>query len=451
MPRRSSALAPATAAVTRTAMATWMPRRTGFRMTRPATGSAATRPTEARSGPDVMNRPASGVSPGEDEPCERGGPVDESEPQRVVPEREHRHGEREGQSETVVREARALRPAAASASGQPAGKNGRAAALQAAKSTAAPAGTTCEPQRAGGIARPLRSPAADAAGPERPCGAGRRARARTVAASGRRLSARSTHSTTAGSRSGRMEASDGAPSSIRRAVSSSEPPQNGCRPASASQSSTPTAQTSAAGPGGLAAQPLGRDVRERAGDVADGRQRLVLVHHRQAEVEELHAHVRAVREQDVRGLDVAVDDAVGVRVRQAVEDLRACLDRCLVVQVASRGSPRASVSARDVLVDDVDVAGIASERVRSQAALVPELGGRARLALGAGSGVAVAGDDLQRDVGAALGFHGEPHGARAARAEGSDRPVSPEHERSRGDCCGRPRHQHRPLWPCGGS
>ena len=48
-------------------------------------------------------------------------------------------------------------------------------------------------------------------------------------------------------RSGRTDSSGAAPVSIRRAVSSSEPFQNGCQPASASQSITPTAQTSAAG------------------------------------------------------------------------------------------------------------------------------------------------------------------------------------------------------------
>ncbi len=245
-----------------------------------------------------------------------------------------------------------------------------------------------------------------------------------------------------------MDASDGAPSSIRRAVSSSEPPQNGCRPASASQSSTPTAQTSAAGRAGSPRRRSGEMYARVPGMSPTAVSVSSSCITARPKSKSFTLDVLAVREQDVGGLDVAVHDAVGVRIRQAVEDLGACLDRCLVVQ-AALADGLAQRLAWDVLVDDVDVARIASERMRSQTALVPELGGRARLALGAGSGVAFAGDDLERHLGAARGFHGEPHGARAARAERSDRPVSPEHERSRGDCCGRPRHQHRPLWPCG--
>ena len=197
----------------------------------------------------------------------------------------------------------------------------------------------------------------------------------------------------------------------------------------------------------FAAKALGRDVRERAGDVAYGRERLVLVHHGEAEVEELDARVRAVREEDVRRLHVAVDDAVRVRVRKPVENLRACFEHGSVVEriVANRFAER---PAGNVLVDDVHVARVTGERVSAQAAFVAELRRGACLALGAGSRVAFAGDDLQRHFGAALLLHGQPNRARAPRPEGPDRPVAPEHERSRGDCSGRSRHRHRPLWPC---
>src|SRR5687767_8225645 len=73
-----------------------------------------------------------------------------------------------------------------------------------------------------------------------------RSAAASLAAGGRRAGsrqrARSTTLIRSGGRSGRIVRSDGAPSSILRAVSIGEEAQNGCRPASASQSRTPTAQ-----------------------------------------------------------------------------------------------------------------------------------------------------------------------------------------------------------------
>src|SRR5581483_6157708 len=68
--------------------------------------------------------------------------------------------------------------------------------------------------------------------------------------------------------------------------------------------------------GALAAQALGRDVGEGAGDVPGRGQPLRLAHEREAEVEQLDGDAAAVREEDVRGLDVAVDDAVRVGVRE---------------------------------------------------------------------------------------------------------------------------------------
>ena len=121
----------------------------------------------------------------------------------------------------------------------------------------------------------------------------------------------------------------------------------------------------------LAAQPLGRDVRERARHVADRRQRLGLVELREPEVEQAHRDAVALGQQHVRGLHVAVDDPAPVRMCKAVEDLRRRLDRLAVTQVA--GAHRlAQRAAADVLVGDVDVAGIGAEAVRTQAALVPQ-------------------------------------------------------------------------------
>ena len=60
--------------------------------------------------------------------------------------------------------------------------------------------------------------------------------------------ARSTSSISGAGRSGRAVPSDGGCSWIRFAVSSIEDVQYGWKPARASQSRTPTAQTSASGP-----------------------------------------------------------------------------------------------------------------------------------------------------------------------------------------------------------
>ncbi len=105
---------------------------------------------------------------------------------------------------------------------------------------------------------------------------------------------------------------------------------------------------------GEALQPLRRDVRERARDVAERGQRVELGHLRQPEVEEPHVDDRRLGEQHVRRLDVAVDDSPPVRVRERVGDLAADLERCAVVELtgAERFAHRAS---RHVLVGDVDV------------------------------------------------------------------------------------------------
>ena len=94
---------------------------------------------------------------------------------------------------------------------------------------------------------------------------------------------------------------------------------------------------------------------------------------------------RPVDQQDVRRLDVAVDDAVRVSVREALEHLGGRLERAGVAELA-RPHRLAQRPAGNVLVDDVDVAGVARERVRAQAARVPEPRRRGRLALGPRAG-----------------------------------------------------------------
>ena len=178
---------------------------------------------------------------------------------------------------------------------------------------------------------------------------------------------------------------------------------------------------------GQSLQPLRRDVRERSRDVAERGQRVELGHLRQPEVEEPHVDVRRLGEQHVRRLDVAVDDPAAVRVRERVGDLAAHLERGAVVELsgAERLAHRAS---RHVLVGDVDVGRVTREREDALAARMAERGGGAGLALGAVAALALAGDDLQGDVEAALLVAGEPDMAHSARAEGADRPVPAQEE-----------------------
>ena len=84
----------------------------------------------------------------------------------------------------------------------------------------------------------------------------------------------------------------------------------------------------------LAGEPLGRDVGQGARDVADRGQRVELVHLGEPEVEQAHVDRVALAEQDVRRLDVAVDDAAAVRVRERVQHLCGRLDRLGVVELA---------------------------------------------------------------------------------------------------------------------
>ena len=86
-----------------------------------------------------------------------------------------------------------------------------------------------------------------------------------------------------------------------------------------------------------------------------------------------------------------------MRVCEAVAHLGAGLDRRIVGQLA--GPQRLAVRASgDELVGDVDVPRVAAEPVRAQAGGMPQLRGGLRLALGARGRLALARDDLQRDV-----------------------------------------------------
>ncbi len=125
----------------------------------------------------------------------------------------------------------------------PCGKNGSAEAVQPAKTAASAAA----PRRVASTGRasvvPRRRVACRGAAAPRSASANSDAAGLRPGAS---ESDRSTSSSSRFGRSGRSVSSRGAPCSIARAVSSIDDCQKGCRPESASQSITPTAQTSAA-------------------------------------------------------------------------------------------------------------------------------------------------------------------------------------------------------------
>ena len=125
----------------------------------------------------------------------------------------------------------------------------------------------------------------------------------------------------------------------------------------------------ARGSGVATSKPLGRDVRERSGHIADGRQGVGLVELGQAEVEQPDRDRRRHLDEDVRWLHVAVDDPDPVGVCERVQDLGRGLDRVTVAELpaAERLTQRAALH---VLVRDIDVAAVAAEVVGANAALV---------------------------------------------------------------------------------
>ena len=151
---------------------------------------------------------------------------------------------------------------------------------------------------------------------------------------------------------------------------------------------------------------------------------------------------RRLLDEHVRRLHVAVDDPEPVRVRERVEDLRRRLDGVAVAELA--GAQRlAQRAALDVLVGDVDVAAVAAEVVGADAALVPEPRRRLHLARRPRGALALARDDLERDLEAGALVPGEPDGAGAAAAERPEGPVAVEDEVGGGKGVRGARHGHR--------
>ena len=146
-----------------------------------------------------------------------------------------------------------------------------------------------------------------------------------------------------------------------------------------------------------AGEPLGRDVRERSRDVARSGQRLGLRKPSQSEVEQPDRDALSVRHQDVRGLDIAVDDPASVSVRQTFEHLGSRLDGGRVVELP-RAQELTKRSAGRVFVGDIDMPRIAAESIRALTARMPQPCGSFGLALGPRTRFALTRDDLERDV-----------------------------------------------------
>ena len=107
-------------------------------------------------------------------------------------------------------------------------------------------------------------------------------------------------------------------------------------------------------PGGLAGCLLGRDVRGRSEHRPGFGQRRAIADLRDPEVGDLRPAL--VVEEDVRGLEVAVDEAARVGLREPGGDLGSDLERLLVRQRSSREQPVFERSARQVLEHHVAVA-----------------------------------------------------------------------------------------------
>ncbi len=167
------------------------------------------------------------------------------------------------------------------------------------------------------------------------------------------------------------------------------------------------------------------------GNVPDGSERVRLVELREAEVEHADRDLAALLHEHVRRLDVAMDDPAAMGVGQPVEHLGGDLDGRRVVQPV-RPERLAQRAAANVLVRDVDVPGVPAEVVGPHAALVAQARRGLHLACGARRALALAGDDLQRDVEAGPLVAREPHRARAPATERLQGSIAVEDERSVG-------------------
>ena len=121
-----------------------------------------------------------------------------------------------------------------------------------------------------------------------------------------------------------------------------------------------------------------------------------------------------------------------VSVRERLADLRGDLERnCVVDRSFPQGLPQRP--AGYVLVGDVDVPGVARERVGALAARMTEPRGRRSLSLRPRSRLSLSRDDLERDLGSGRLVAGEPNRAGAAATERLQGAIPAENELVRGN------------------
>ena len=262
---------------------------------------------------------------------------------------------------------------------------------------------------------------------------------------GSRASAPSTAASSRRGRSLRSVPSGGAPASIAPATSCSGTPQNGWRPDRASQSRTPTAQTSLSGVASSPARRSGAMYASVPGTSPTAVSVSAPSNWASPKSSRRDGDLVAVLEEDVRRLHVSVHDSGPVGVRQGVQYLRRDLDDVLVRDRLG-AQHLAQRPPGHVLVGDVDVARVVPDVVRAHAAVVTQPPGGERLALGAGSGLPLPRDDLERDVQAAPLVEGEPDRAGAAAPERAHGAIAAEDELSGGRGDGDGGHGYRPSW-----
>ena len=254
-----------------------------------------------------------------------------------------------------------------------------------------------------------------------------RAARRGAACAGSMESAASTAAMSLRERSPRRAESGGAPDAIVDATSGSGTPQNGWLPASASQRITPTAQTSLRSLASLPSRRSGAMYASVPGTSPTAVSVSASSNWARPKSRTRAERRLAVLDEHVRGLHVAMDDPVAMRVGETLEDLRRELHRGRVVELA-RADQLAQRAAADVLVRDVHVAVVRAEVVRTHAALVAQARRRLHLACRACRALALPRDDLQRDVEPGLLVAGEPDRAGAAPTDRPERPIAVEDE-----------------------
>ena len=233
---------PATTAATATAASVWAALRVALAIPAVTSGNEREQADGGENRPGEEGEPPARLSPRESQPAEGEDAVEDRQPEGVVAERQHRRGERKRQTGTRSPERgdRGRRRERSRPTGRierqrrPAGERPRRRRPRPGR----PAGRNPVSRR--------RRPSASGCRLQAPTGARSREQPRAAVVDGSCASACEIALRSRFGRSGRSGCSGGQPASIVLAICGSGTPQNGCLPASASQSRTPTAQMSLA-------------------------------------------------------------------------------------------------------------------------------------------------------------------------------------------------------------